>query len=188
MIINIRGTHGSGKSTIVKQILNNHEWKAAGVGKKDRPANYEVSIPGLKKPLFVVGSYETSCGGCDGIQPYSDIWGRVDMFAQIGHVIFEGALVSSSYGNIGRASEKFGDDIVFCFMDTPVNECLRRIKQRRAERGNNKPLNPNNTVKKFRQVNNRSILQFQKAQRRIVWIDHTRAYEQVMEMINNAEG
>lgn len=97
----------------------------------------------------MVGSYETACGGCDGIQPYSLIWPRVVEYEKQGHVVFEGALVSSSYGNIGRDSEVYGNQFVFAFLDTPLETCLQRIKLRREARGDTRPLDPKNTKVKY---------------------------------------
>lgn len=151
-IVCIRGTHGSGKSTIVKEMLNRFKAEPTSVTKKGRPENYRMLL-GDGSQLYVVGSYETACGGCDGIQPYSEIWPRVVDFAKSGHVLFEGALVSSSYGNIGRASEVYGDQFVFAFLNTPLTVCLSRIKARREAKGDSRPLNPKNTEYKFNNIN-----------------------------------
>lgn len=153
MIINVRGTHGSGKSTLMTQLLQRY----AGKPEQDpeggkKPLGYSMAVSWLSKPLFIVGPYETACGGCDAIQPYALIWPRVERYAAQGHVLFEGALVSSSYGNIGRDSEKYGTRFVFAFLHPPLEVCLQRIEQRRRQRGNNKPLDPKNTWTKHRAV------------------------------------
>jgi len=183
MIVNIRGTHGSGKSTVVKKILDRYGFEAESYIEKrggKRPANYIVQLPGVLRPLYIIGCYETSCGGCDGIQPYSEIWPRIVSFANRGHVLLEGALVSSSYGNIGRASECYGDDFVFAFMDTPLKKCIRQIEQRRAANGNTKPLNPDNTIKKHEAVA-RSIDKIRNEfKRKVVIINHKKAVSQVV--------
>jgi energy-coupling factor transporter ATP-binding protein EcfA2 len=146
----LRGTHGSGKSTLVRSLVYAHPHARLGQGR--RPDGYRLEVSGLDRPVFVVGQYETTCGGCDGIQPYSLIWPRVEQYAADGHVLFEGALVSSSYGNIGRASEAYGDRFVFAFMGTPLEECLRRVAARRAARGDARPLDPKNTTVKYENV------------------------------------
>jgi hypothetical protein len=102
-------------------------------------------------------------------------------------VLFEGALVSSSYGNIGRASEVYGDDMVFCFMDTPVDKCIQRIKLRRESKGNTKPLNPSNTIKKNDNVL-RSIDKIRDVyKRRVVILDHRKAVGQLLGVFRDAE-
>lgn len=186
MIISIRGTHGSGKSTVMTTILKKYENEPESIGKKGRPDNYKVTIPFLDRPVFIIGSYATACGGCDGIQPYSEIWPRIARLAELGHVIFEGALVSSSYGNIGRASEVYGDDFIFAFMDTPVDECIRRIQLRRAAKGNEKPLDPRNTISKYNNVA-RSIIKIRDHYKRpVIMLDHHKPVSQVLGILNHA--
>lgn len=151
MIISLRGTHGSGKSHLVRTLIDCYRGVAESVDGRGRPIAYELVLTNGSK-LYVVGSYVNVCGGCDGIQPYSLIWPLVERLAKKGHVIFEGALVSSSYGNIGRASEKYGDAMVFAFLDTPLSVCLKRINARRRARGVLEPVNPKNTTYKAERV------------------------------------
>lgn len=130
-IVNLRGTHGSGKSTVVTKIMA----KYGATWDTKHKQGYNVELPN-GEVLRIVGRYETACGGCDGIQPYSDIWPAVIWGLSLcDHVLFEGVLVSTTYGSIGEASEKFGDQFVFAFMDTPLEECVRRVNARRAARG-----------------------------------------------------
>jgi len=175
MIVSLRGTHGSGKSTAVRRFLSRYPGYESIPGKK-HPEGYRVTISELSKPLYIVGHYETPCGGCDSIQPYSLIWPRVVSYAEKGHVLFEGALVSSSYGNIGRASEVYGDEVVFAFMDTPLEKCIERIKKRREQSGKSytKPFNPANTISKAKNVT-RSIEVITKIGRRVVIVNHKKA-------------
>lgn len=180
MIISLRGTHGSGKSTVVKTILDRYPSERLGTEKK--PLGYQLSVPGLDRPLMIVGGYKTACGGCDGIQPYDLIWPRVQEYATIGHVLFEGALVSSSYGNIGRASEVYGNDVVFAFMDTPLEVCIQWIKNRRATRGDVREFNPRNCVSKFKTVL-RSIEVAKEIGRRVVMINHRKAVPQILGLL-----
>lgn len=177
IMVSLRGTHGSGKSTVVKSILDKFSHEAISGDKK--PNGYSVQIPYLSDPLYVVGAYTTACGGCDGIQPYSLIWPRVEDYFSKGHVLFEGALISSSYGNIGRASEKFGDQVVFAFMDTPLQTCIDRILQRRSARGVDKPFNPKNTISKYNCVL-RSIEVTRLNKRRVLIVPHKRAVNSVL--------
>jgi hypothetical protein len=149
MIINLRGTHGSGKSTVVLELLKKYKGERLGEGNK-RPEGYAVQLPGVKKPLYVVGAYETQCGGADTIQPYATIWPRVEAYAKLGHVIFEGALVSCSVGSLGERMIARKKDCVVGYLDTPVEECLRRIEARRAAKGVTGEFNRKNTENKFK--------------------------------------
>ncbi len=182
-IVSIRGTHGSGKSTIVRKILDKYPHSLVNPDKKGKPEGYLVNLPNGEL-LGVIGPYHTACGGCDAIQPYSDILKRVSHALQVcDHVLFEGALVSSSYGTVGEFMNDFGSGAVFAFLDTPLSTCLERIKQRRAAKGNFEPLNPKNTEVKFHNVA-RTKQQMEKlgSSVRIVDIDHTKPTQQVLKL------
>jgi adenylylsulfate kinase-like enzyme len=137
-IVRLNGTHGSGKSTVARRILKKfpHSVVWSKDGKKHE--GYRVHLPG-GKVLHIVGPYQNPCGGCDAVQPFSRIWPLVEHAAddfKVDHVFFEGALVSTTYGSIGAASEVFEDgQFVFAFLDTPLEVCVERVNQRRAERG-----------------------------------------------------
>lgn len=181
MILNIRGTHGSGKSTMVLKLLKQFPHVATDLNPRGRPNNYKVKLPGVKKPLFIVGPYETACGGCDAVQPYDLIWPRVEQFALTGHVLFEGALVSSSVGNIGRAMAE-RKDCVLGFLDTPLEVCLERIAARRQARGDERPLNPYNTTVKFEGIL-RSRPKFEQLGIMCVDIPYRKAYLFVLSLL-----
>lgn len=184
MIINIRGTHGSGKSTIVKQLLERYKAEPLLAPNEKKPQGYIMHSP--FGDIRVVGSYETACGGCDAIQPYDLIWPRVVLYQQVGdHVVFEGALVSSSYGNIGRASLEYGDQFVFAFLNTPMSVCLERIKARRLAKGNTKPLDPKNTQYKYDNIE-KSISKIRdEFKRRVVIVDYRKALQQILGLLRN---
>jgi predicted kinase len=187
LVINIRGTHGSGKSTIVKAILDRYDCgsEPMKVEGEKKPQGYQVSSKAFGK-LFIVGPYETACGGCDAIQPFDKIFPRVEEYAQQGHVIFEGALVSTSgIGRIKRCVELYGNNFVAAFMDTPLDVCLERIKKRREARGNTKPLNPKNTTNKWNCVQS-SIKKIEAVGARTAIIDYRNAVPQILGMLINA--
>jgi hypothetical protein len=182
-IVSLRGTHGSGKSSVVFKILQKYpHYPSPLKDSKGKPEAIIVRLPN-SDTVYVVGRYDTACGGCDGIQPYSEIWPRIDHGAStIRHVLFEGALVSSSYGSIGRNSEAYGDKVVFAFLDTPIETCLKRIAQRRAAKGNFEPVNPDNTVGKYNSIE-RSIAKIRdEFKRQVVIIDHNKPVTGVMKL------
>ena len=156
--------------------------------KKEKVHGYEVDIPWLSKSLFIVGSYKNICGGCDSIQPYSLIWPRIVSYVKDGdHCLFEGALVSSSYGSIGRASEEYGDDFVFAFMDTPIEKCIERIKERRKGTSREgKPFKEDIVRTKFKYIAN-TIEKVKEFKRRYVIIDHKRAVPQLLGLLRKEE-
>lgn len=181
MIVNIRGTHGSGKTSLVRAFMERHD--TTPIQGKKKPDGYVCQTHWGE--VRVVGSYETSCGGCDGIQPYALIWPRVLEYAALGHVLFEGALVSNSYGNIGRDSEEYGDEFVFAFLDTPLQTCIDRILQRRVERGNLKPFDPNKSVVRIYKSNASVKEKAISYGRRVVTLNHTKPLPQLLRIFNN---
>ena len=67
MIINVRGTSGTGKSTVIHNILKKYPHKPV-ISHGGKHMGYKVELTSGKF-LYVVGKYETQCGGCDGILP-----------------------------------------------------------------------------------------------------------------------
>jgi len=147
MIICIMGTSGSGKSTIVHELLE--KYPSAPVKSKGKTIAHKIDFPG--KPVYAIGRYETQCGGCDGIPTQDEVCRRVKYYAKKGHVIFEGLLVSSCFGRYATLLPKLGQHKIL-FLSTPLRTCISRVKKRRKQRGNTKPFNPTNTEAKFFQM------------------------------------
>lgn len=68
-VIQIRGTSGSGKTTAMRRILDYFgDWQAYYVPARRGPIYYQcVSEWAEAIDLFVLGHYESPCGGCDNI-------------------------------------------------------------------------------------------------------------------------
>lgn len=132
IIISIRGTNGSGKSTVVQRLLKqgNALPKRASMGMI--PEAYEMRLARVKRPVYVLGPYLNNCGGCDAIQPYEHILTLLDKYSKKGHVIFEGVLVSTTYGSIGEWMARWKKEAVFVFLNTKFKVCLERVLQRRG--------------------------------------------------------
>ncbi len=153
MILSLRGTHGSGKSTVLRALLNKTVWRPMyGVLGPRLPEAYELQIKGGQAPLHVIGPYNVQCGGCDRIQPFDLILELLEKYAAKGHVLFEGALIGCSYGRAGRFMEHFGKDGVFLVLDTSRDECVRRVKGRRDERYDDREFTTKNLDLKYKQL------------------------------------
>jgi hypothetical protein len=117
-------------------------------GKNSKPINdgRDIDLTFEKQHWVVLGRYGNACGGCDTIKTQQEIIDRVEFFSSNGcNVWLEGLILSTIYGSVGAYSEKFGNAWVFAYLQPPIEECIRRIKARRAEAGNLKPLNETNT-------------------------------------------
>lgn len=152
MIVQIRGTSGSGKTTIVRNLMAESvqtlRVKAKG---RRQPVGYIVSPSSVKGRVAIPGHYETACGGCDTLPGYDDIFERVrgGILCE-SHVVFEGLLVSEE---TRRTIELHEDRLRLpsraalrvIFLNTPVEVCLESIRTRRAARGDTRPLKEDNT-------------------------------------------
>jgi thymidylate kinase len=138
MLINVRGTSGAGKTTVVRALMAQCPRKAIyGIFGPRLPEAYKLTLP---HPAYVIGPYLTPCGGCDRILPFALIPQLIEKYAQQGHVVFEGLLLSTFYGDIGRLLET--RDSVVLFLDTPLELCIERVEARRRAAGNFRPFNP----------------------------------------------
>lgn len=149
MIIQLRGTSGSGKSTAMRETMKRIE-KDTG-----RPFSPQFRV-GRKKPLLyshspsyvcVLGHYESPCGGCDTIGSARAVY---DLIHEVREgnggvpILCEGLLLSED-AKWTKTLKEEGEDVRVLFLVTSLEECLRRIKGRRESVGNAKELNPSNT-------------------------------------------
>lgn len=147
--INLRGTSGSGKTTIVRSILDNGNWVKWADGKK------VLGYYNTEKRWAIIGSYENTCGGCDTIRTQEDTEQRIEMFLNSGYnVLFEGLLISTLSSRWEKFAKRISDksNMLFYYLDTPIEECLRRVKLRREQAGNTKPFNPKNTTDRVKAI------------------------------------
>lgn len=188
MIVSIRGTNGSGKSTLVRTLLSRYKNKATyGVLGPRRPEAYELRVPGLKKPLYILGSYHVASGGCDQIQPYDLILDLLAKYSAKGHILFEGVLVSATYGRIGRYLEDFGQQAVMAFLDTTLEQCIENVRKRRDVKFDARVLNPNNLTRKFNEINKIAGKVREEGKIRAETISMKHGPEQVLDILWGAE-
>lgn len=174
VIIQLRGTGGSGKSTLAKKVMERYQSSVQVFeeGRK-RPIGYVCRDGPNKRPLFVVGHYETACGGADTITSVEKVYGLVKRYADDHDVLFEGIIPGDDVTRTaGLHLDKY--PIVVIGLDVPIEVCLSSIEGRRAERGDARPLNPFNTVNRAKRLKqNMSRLKLSNV--RTVWLDRAAA-------------
>jgi hypothetical protein len=148
VLVKLHGTSGSGKTTIVRNIFDEAS-QILPIGPVSRPEAYKVTHPYLQRPLYILGPYENKCGGMDGVTSVDRQIELIERYAEEGHVLYEGLLLSTYYGRLGAITEKWGNSHIFAFLNTPIEECIHRVKARRAAAGNLRPLNEENTRKRI---------------------------------------
>jgi hypothetical protein len=188
-IVNIRGCNGSGKTHAVRTFLDRLPCEPLG-GKKGKPAGYVVDATswGISTPIYVIGSYETTCGGGDTISSQEEIVKRVKQAYEYGHVLVEGLLMSKSSagGVVAPALKELG--AIFAFLDTPWETCLSRVLSRRKEAGNEKEFDPEKNMRSAYEQCHRSYELLSIAGGYDVrWLDHEDAVGTVVEYFKRAE-
>lgn len=151
-LIKIHGTSGAGKTTAVRDLME-YASRVLPLGNPKRPEAYQLSIAPIFSPIYVLGSYENTCGGMDSITAVQDQIDLIHKYAEMGHVVYEGLLMSTYYGKLGEAVAQYGRNHIWAFLDTPIEVCIDRIKQRRLAAGNLKPLNERNSRERVKPIN-----------------------------------
>lgn len=157
MIYNIRGTSGSGKTFLVRRVMDLYDSRVAyrQAGRK-QPIGY-VFHRESGAPLGIVGHYETTCGGCDTIAKMEFIFELVRQSAEQGHdVIFEGLLISADVnrtGELAQWAQERGIGMEVIALSTPLQECIDSVNARRRARNPDlPPVKEKNTTSKFNGV------------------------------------
>ena len=146
MIINVRGTSGSGKTHTVRSFKDKYGPDLIVYDADGKVAAHVIMYKMV--PVFFIGKYTNVCGGCDTIKTQDMVCNLVRHFSLFGHVIFEGLLISHSfqrYYDLYTEMTGLGVPFVFAMMDTPLEVCLDRVRSRRLAKGNEKELNTKNT-------------------------------------------
>ncbi len=157
MILHIRGAHGAGKSTIVKQVMANaRHCRPVMIDGRKQPIGYVCFARNkkIKQRLFVVGHYNTACGGGDTIPSVIDVFDLVRKYEKQGmHVIFEGTLAQHGIPHLFALKKSVGRaNITVIHLKTSVKKCIRSVIKRRLARGNTKPFNPDHVIKDARSM------------------------------------
>jgi len=189
MIISVRGAFGSGKSTIVRGILEKFGGKPiyGALGPK-RPEAYECKVTKVKKPVYILGPYYAAAtGGCDLIHPYDILLDLIERYGSKGNLLFEGAIVSSSFGRVGELVSKWGQEAVFAFLNTPLEVCIEHVKKRRAAKKDIRDFDPKNVIIKFKQVeiSRRSITEAGKV--RVVDVTMENGQDEILKLLRSAK-
>lgn len=171
MIFTIKGTSGSGKTSLVRNIMDLYDSKSRYmIPNRKQPLGYICSRSnGQGKSLAVIGHYETACGGCDTINKVEHIFQLVKESRQQGfNVLYEGLLVAADVVRTAEIAKLWPEEMHVIALNTPLEVCLDSINDRRLENWKRKaeiatqlnkpvpanpgPVNPKNTISKFKGV------------------------------------
>lgn len=156
MIINIQGTGGSGKSTIVKAIAGLYEKHTDEFIEGRRQPIYTVHESPGRTPLFIPGHYNIACGGCDTISSTDTVYALVKEAASKGmDVLFEGIMCQDRALGTIELHKMYPGHVFVVALNVPLADCLASIQQRRDARGDIRPLNPRRTTDRDRSLKTR---------------------------------
>lgn len=182
MIINVRGTSGSGKSTLVRRVMDQYKGFRMRVKaeKRRQPFGYLCYRKGAGRQLFVLGHYESPCGGCDTIKTYDEIFHTIRISHDAGHdVLFEGLLLSTDTKHIMKLADEYKDKHLIIGLDVPVDECLASVNaRRRAKKPDAEPVNPKGTRAKHR-TNQRAMARFLICGLKAEWHTRDSAFDRI---------
>jgi ABC-type dipeptide/oligopeptide/nickel transport system ATPase component len=201
MIINIRGTSGSGKTYAVREVMRliakyytNYDWLPVRGEYKSKGKTVSKVVAQVShfrmQPVYVIGNYAANvCGGCDTITSQDVVCSLVRHFSQFGHVIFEGLILSHLYARYVALDDELtsaGERYVWAFLDTPLKLCLERVQQRRDARGDDRPFNPENTIGKFESIV-KCRSKVEELGREVITVPHDNPARTIMELFINDE-
>ncbi|HYH20964.1 MAG TPA: hypothetical protein VD995_20345 [Azospirillum sp.] len=140
IVINPRGTAGSGKTEFVRRLLAAYGWPSGGgveplyLGARARPVACRLLHPFGGRPLVVLGEYRGCRGGCDTIgRREGGLAGALRLAGDLsaaGHdVVLEGLVLSCEH----RLTEDFArrHPLHVLLLDTPVDRSVRNLAARR---------------------------------------------------------
>ena len=140
VIVNPRGTGGSGKTELVRRILADYGWGGGGrvepIRREGRAADRPPpSHPLGGRPLAVLGHYgAAACGGCDTIPARDggpdEAFRLADGLAAAGHdVLLEGLFLSGEHRRAAELARRHALHVLR--LDTPLERCVRSLAARR---------------------------------------------------------
>ncbi len=150
MIYNIRGTSGSGKTTVVRQLVNSVEHEVVQIPWGKKQDKTKIIGYRLLNDLYVVGRYDDAIkgGGVDNVtgiltKKFHDGGGEGNSMDAVEHavrelheegkhVLFEGLIVTSVWGRWVKMADEI--PVHFLFLDTPLEVCYQRVLERSGGR------------------------------------------------------
>lgn len=153
MIIKIHGTSGSGKTTAVRELMDLADSMESIHYGTQKAEAYRLDAGVGTTPTYVLGSYGNTCGGVDTLPSTAELINLIDKYKNQGHLVFEGLLISTYHGGLGKYLDSLSEITkVWAFMNTPIDECVERVRQRRLAAGNPRPFSEANTRNRVKSI------------------------------------
>jgi thymidylate kinase len=150
-VLNVRGTNGSGKSTVVRDLM-----KHLGVISQIKDNSGKTWAYECGEKVFVLGRYETACGGLDTYKDFAQTRQSIRALIPLGHIVCEGVLWSTVFKQSDEVAREFPQHhFIFALLDTPAEICIQRVKARQEAKGKVKPFDEALLLDKIEQITRR---------------------------------
>lgn len=165
LIINLRGTNGSGKGWLATRLvpptpegkfqIAEHAYVTKAGARRTKPIWAYRDKP---SGLILIGRYDTACGGCDGLPDVRTAYRAALTASQmpdVRGVVLEGLMISGIYQSVvdelGRAAaaQPRPARLIWAYLSTPLDTCIARVRLRSAR---SPEWDPSNIVSKHRAV------------------------------------
>lgn len=150
--INVRGCNGSGKTTLLRCLARDPLCQVTNVIVPDHKPIPVTYAPG---GIAIIGDYTPAAAGAttaglDRIKTQAAAKAVAELVGRdpdVKAVLFEGVVVSTIYGPWQEWSKANGG-MIWAFLDTPLEVCLKRIQ----ERNGGKPIKEDQVADKHRTI------------------------------------
>lgn len=190
MILNLRGSHGSGKTWVSHQLILNNNYEAVVDPEWCREKHFvKPNCHKIEGGVNVVGRWKS---GMDGIFPQEIIEDMLEYWAPQGNVVWENVMISANVGRWCVLAKKLEsvNHSIWAFFDTPLDVCIERVFNRReesAERGfshrqENADVKLDVLAGHWRRCRRAATRAFQDGID-VRWINHEYSYEQIHNLL-----
>jgi cytidylate kinase len=163
IIVNIRGCSGAGKTTLARALMERHG-PAIPIERSGMKRYEGYQLPAA---IRVVGDYRRVCGGAEGMKD-EEIERVVRDYAASGSVVFEGLFITENVSRWRNLAIDLGN-VVFAFLQPPVEVCIQRVEARRQARGTTKPFDSTRLKQTWRRLTSH-YQQFEAVGAHCVWL------------------
>jgi hypothetical protein len=148
MIIQLRGTSGSGKTTAMRQVIGvGPEWTARFSEGRRKPVYY------VRDQAAVMGHYSSPCGGCDTFKNYGQLKDALKSAArEVSLILMEGLMLSDDVLQTVEIHETIMPVHRIYYLNTPLDVCIERVKGRRVAKGKDTVFNEEKLKNRHAQI------------------------------------
>jgi predicted ABC-type ATPase len=133
MIISLRGTSGSGKSSLVRRVTRHYEGGGVPHFVDGRRRAYYTTWsrePRSGTSLAILGHYDIANGGVDTLGTLDEAYDLArHLHGPTRDVIMEGKCMSDGVTHVSRLRHS-GQEINVVHINTPVDQCIESVRKR----------------------------------------------------------